>query len=125
MNQLNVPDWLKSVLGILTVTSFLPQSHAIWQRGGSSGISVYYLLLSDLCHRTICSQGVVFALVGVSWPVRLNFADPERSFIWWYIIFGCPAVDNFLFAGVQATRLCLVVHQRSRRTVVPEPESDR
>jgi hypothetical protein len=51
MNQLNVPDWLKmgvvslldllhlfianisSVLGILTVISFLPQLHAIWQRG--------------------------------------------------------------------------------------------
>ncbi|KAL4794539.1 hypothetical protein BDV19DRAFT_390145 [Aspergillus venezuelensis] len=39
------PDWLRVILTILTLASFLPQLNLIWTRKNASGIALSYVLL--------------------------------------------------------------------------------
>jgi hypothetical protein len=88
---------------LLCFLSFFPQASVV-KRGSFPALSLISLVI----------QSVVFALVGISWLGRLNFGSPEDTFLGWYLIFGWPAVDNFLFATVQATLFCFAIHWRWR-----------
>ncbi|KAL3477056.1 hypothetical protein BJX99DRAFT_226650 [Aspergillus californicus] len=39
-----VPDWLRIILSLLTIASFIPQFHLIWSRKSANGISLLYVL---------------------------------------------------------------------------------
>ncbi|KAJ0425645.1 hypothetical protein BJY00DRAFT_274669 [Aspergillus carlsbadensis] len=105
---------INPVTTLLCFLSLFPQATLVIKRQPSPTLSLLGLAI----------QSVAFVLVGLSWLCRLNFASPESTFLGWYIVFGWPAVDNLLFATVQATLLCLAMHRRRGLGVAPEPESE-
>lgn len=60
-------------------------------------------------------QLVVFTLVGISWLFRLTMPDDYwrmssmRALMTWYQLVGWAAVDNLVFAFVQAILLFIVL----------------
>jgi len=63
-------------------------------------------------------QAVVFAVVALYWPLRMTIPrefwdmSPVRSFITRYQLVGWAAVDNAVFAIVQAVLLWIAMHRR-------------
>lgn len=63
-------------------------------------------------------QAVVFAVVALYWPLRMTIPpefwdmSPLRSYITWYQLVGWAAVDNAIFAFVQAALLWIAVRRR-------------
>ncbi|KAL3459213.1 hypothetical protein BJX64DRAFT_265232 [Aspergillus heterothallicus] len=46
MNTTMFPDWLRIILSLLTIASFIPQFHLIWARKNADGISLLYVFYS-------------------------------------------------------------------------------
>jgi hypothetical protein len=77
-------------------------------------------------------QAAVFALVAVSWVMRVQFPwellDGHKItfgvLITWYEIVGWAAVDNAIFALVQIVLLWIVSHRSSQRIRAAGDESE-
>lgn len=81
-------NYIITALGIASLFAQLPQATALSPRG-------------------LAFQAVVFILVAISW-VLLAHSDPDAKtgniggLIAWYLFVGFAAVDNAVFAAVQA-----------------------
>ncbi|OQE13975.1 hypothetical protein PENSTE_c040G05986 [Penicillium steckii] len=71
-----------------------------------------------LSFRTLATQAIIFALLAISWPLRVSWPSDripaffDSPLIEWYRQIGWPAVDHFVFAIGQAI-LCYVTRRRS------------
>lgn len=104
---------------ILMILSIFFQAYKILQ-GKSSALNLVGLMI----------QSIIFALLGVSFLLRLRHAPPDiptpaRSpFIKWYLCEGWAAVDHFIFAVGQVTLLCLSIWYNRRRPVEEVPSRE-
>ncbi|KAF9888963.1 hypothetical protein FE257_008133 [Aspergillus nanangensis] len=98
--------FINPIATILAIGAFFYQARAIRALpiGNLQAISLLGLL----------TQGVVFAVVAISWTMRVKFLDLSFGDIiahggWfsWYELVGWAAVDNAVFAMVQIALFCL------------------
>lgn len=75
----------------------------------------------------LASQAIIFALVGSTWTFRLTASrdffkslTPLRAFIKWYQLVGWAAVDNLVFAFVQAVLFCIAWNRRGEEGAADE-----
>jgi hypothetical protein len=94
------------VITLLGIISFLPQAREILSRRSPGALSIPGLAV----------QAVVFAAVALYWPWRMSMGSlrdiPWGSLISWYQLVGWAAVDNAVFAVVQAALLWVALHRR-------------
>lgn len=57
----------------------------------------------------LAAQAVVFALVAISWMVRVEYPPYLPSWGEWYRLIGWPVVNNGLFASVQGLLLLVAL----------------
>ncbi|KAI0885953.1 uncharacterized protein GGS22DRAFT_159449 [Annulohypoxylon maeteangense] len=85
--------YINPIITALAVIAVFPQRHEILSRREPGALSVMGLLV----------QAVVFAVVACVWPVRFTIGSEVRVPISaWYQLVGWAAVDNLIFAIVQA-----------------------
>ncbi|TID00315.1 hypothetical protein CH35J_005075 [Colletotrichum higginsianum] len=85
---------------ILTVAAAVPQARAmLCTRPETSALSLPCL----------AAQAVVFALVAISWMVRVEYPPYLPSWGEWYRLIGWPVVNNGLFASVQGVLLLVAL----------------
>jgi hypothetical protein len=85
-----------------------------------------------LSHAGLAVQAAVFALIAVSWVMRVKFPwellDGHKItfgvLITWYEIVGWAAVDNAIFALIQIVLLWIVSHRSSQRIRAAGDESE-
>lgn len=79
------------IVTAIAVAALFPQAHETWSRSDPGALSV----------RALAAQAVVFAVVAFCWPLRMTL-PLGVGFITWYQLIGWAAVDNLVFAIVQA-----------------------
>ena len=77
--------------------------------------------------RGLASQAIIFTLVGFTWIFRLTASrdffkglTPLRALIEWYQLVGWAAVDNLIFAFVQAVLFCIAWRRRGEEATAEE-----
>ncbi|KAI1080204.1 hypothetical protein F5B20DRAFT_119032 [Whalleya microplaca] len=55
----------------------------------------------------LSAQAFVFTLVALCWLFRFELSWTDAGFVWWYRLAGWAAVNNFIFAVVQAALLLI------------------
>ncbi|KAJ5767250.1 uncharacterized protein N7511_004866 [Penicillium nucicola] len=98
--------FLNPIVTIVAIGAFFYQARAIRAPpiGDLQAVSIEGLL----------TQGVVFAVVAISWTMRVKFLDlslgdiiAHGGLFSWYELVGWAAVDNAVFAIVQISLFCL------------------
>ena len=88
------------IVTAIAVAALFPQARETWSRSDPGALSV----------RALAAQAIVFAVVAFCWSLRMTL-PLGVVFITWYQLVGWAAVDNLVFAIVQA-----VLWWISRRT---------
>jgi hypothetical protein len=79
------------IITIIAILALLPQARETWSRSEPGSLSVDGL----------AAQAIVFAIAALYWPRRMTLSE-DMGFFGWYFLVGWAAVDNFVFAFVQA-----------------------
>ncbi|KAF0320358.1 hypothetical protein GQ607_012454 [Colletotrichum asianum] len=86
---------LLPVSSILVLASAVPQAREIQRQSSPGAISVPGL----------ATQAVVFAVLAISWMIRVRYPPYSPSYNGWYRLVGWPVVNNGLFSIVQGILL--------------------
>lgn len=100
--------FINPIVTVIGFASFFAQAHESRSRSSLGALSIKGLAI----------QAVVFAVVALYWQLRMRIPEegwdmsPQRSFITWYQLVGWAAIDNTVFAIVQAVLLWVARRQR-------------
>ncbi|KAI9890438.1 MAG: hypothetical protein M1814_003922 [Vezdaea aestivalis] len=100
--------FVNPVITLLALVASVPQVRELRSRAEIGALSIPGLAV----------QAVVFILVGLYWPFRMGIRpqywrlEPGRVWVYWYQRVGWAAVDNLVFAIVQAVVLWTALRQR-------------
>jgi hypothetical protein len=100
--------YINPIVTAIGVLSLLPEARTIVTHRSPSALSLVGLGF----------QATSFTLVGISWLFRLTIpheywrTDPAEALVSWYQLVGWAAVDNLVFAFVQAVLLVIALRQR-------------
>lgn len=100
--------FINPIVTIIGFASLFVQARVTRSRPSPGALSIVGLAI----------QAVVFAVVALYWPLRMTIPrefwnmSPLRSCITWYQLVGWAAVDNAVFAIVQAVLLWIAMRQR-------------
>ena len=106
--------FVNPVVTIIGLASVFPQARAISSRKSPGSTPLAALSLWGLA-----LQAIVFTVVGISWLFRLTVPkdfwqmSPIRALMVWYQIVGWAAVDNLIFAFVQAVLYFIAYRHRA------------
>jgi hypothetical protein len=109
--------YISTVVTLLGIASFYFQARELLSRTDRGAISL----------RGLASQAIIFALVGLTWIFRLTAScdffrglTPLGALIKWYRLVGWAAVDNLVFAFVQAVLFYIAWRRRGEEGTVDE-----
>jgi hypothetical protein len=102
--------FINPIVTILSITTLFAQVREILSQPSLRALSLVGL----------ATQAVIFAIVAISWMMRVKYPWNVLDFLTaWYQLVGWAAVDNAVFAIVQAVLLLLALHHVGRHANKP------